>query len=91
MLCCGSAGIYNILRPAFADRLGDRKVGNTVATGAGTVVTANPGCYMQLASSLRRNGAGMDVRYIVELLDEAYGGEEATEWAIDRGPAAQPA
>jgi glycolate oxidase iron-sulfur subunit len=83
-LCCGSAGIYNILRKDFADRLGDRKVENTKATGASTVVTANPGCFLQLRSTLKRNGADMDVKYIVELLDEAYGGPAATEWAIDR-------
>ncbi|HYP60368.1 MAG TPA: heterodisulfide reductase-related iron-sulfur binding cluster [Thermomicrobiales bacterium] len=83
-LCCGSAGIYNILRKDFADRLGDRKAVNTKATGASTVVTANPGCYLQLRSTLKRNDADMDVKYIVELLDEAYGGPDVTEWAIDR-------
>ena len=83
-LCCGSAGIYNILRKDFADKLGDRKARNTAATGAAAVVTANPGCYLQLRSTLKRNNADMDVRYIVELLDEGYGGPNFTEWAIDR-------
>ncbi len=83
-LCCGSAGIYNILRKDFADQLGDRKAGNTIATGAQTVTTSNPGCYLQLRTSLKRNDSDMDVKYIVELLDEAYGGESVTEWAIDR-------
>lgn len=83
-LCCGSAGIYNILRKDFADKLGDRKAKNTAATGAAAVVTANPGCYLQLRSTLKRNNANMDVQYIVELLDEAYGGPDVTEWAIDR-------
>jgi glycolate oxidase iron-sulfur subunit len=83
-LCCGSAGIYNILRKDFADRLGDRKAENTKATGASTVVTANPGCFLQLRSTLKRKSANMDVKYVVELLDEAYGGPAATEWAIDR-------
>jgi glycolate oxidase iron-sulfur subunit len=82
-LCCGSAGIYNILRKDFADKLGDRKAMNTIATGATAVVTANPGCYLQLRSTLKRNGGDMDVRYIVELLDEAYGGPDVSEWAID--------
>ena len=72
-LCCGSAGIYNILRKEMADQLGDRKALNTAATGAEEVVTANPGCYLQLQASLRRNGSPMRVRHIVELLDEAYG------------------
>ncbi|MDQ2683545.1 MAG: heterodisulfide reductase-related iron-sulfur binding cluster [Chloroflexota bacterium] len=83
-LCCGSAGIYNILRKDFADQLGDRKAGHTIDTGASVVTTSNPGCYMQLRSSLRRNGSDMEVSYIVEVLDEAYGGAEVSEWAIDR-------
>ncbi len=74
-LCCGSAGIYNIIRKTMADELGDRKAANIAATSAGTVVTANPGCAMQLRTSLRRNGTDMPVRHIVEILDEAYGGE----------------
>jgi glycolate oxidase iron-sulfur subunit len=86
-LCCGSAGIYNLLRKDFANQLGDRKAAHTVDTGAQTVVTANPGCYLQLRSSLQRNGANIDVRYLVEILDEAYGGPDATDWAIDRQPA----
>jgi glycolate oxidase iron-sulfur subunit len=73
-LCCGSAGIYNIIRKQMADELGDRKATNIAATGAGTVVTANPGCHMQLRTSLRRNGTEIPVRHIVEILDEAYGG-----------------
>jgi glycolate oxidase iron-sulfur subunit len=73
-LCCGSAGIYNIIRKDMADDLGDRKVGNIVDSGAATVLTANPGCHMQLRTSLRRNGVDMPVRHIVEILDEAYGG-----------------
>jgi glycolate oxidase iron-sulfur subunit len=83
-LCCGSAGIYNILRKDFADRLGDRKATNTVASGAAIVATANPGCYLQLRSALKRNGSDMDVKYTIEILDEAYGGAGVTGWAIDR-------
>jgi len=85
-LCCGSAGIYNIIRREMADDLGDRKAGNILATGASAVVTANPGCAMQLRTSLRRNGSDMPVRHIVEVLDEAYGGKKAVErqsWAVD--------
>ena len=48
-LCCGSAGIYNILNPEPARELGDRKAANIVATGAQVLVTANPGCLMQVA------------------------------------------
>jgi glycolate oxidase iron-sulfur subunit len=71
-LCCGSAGIYNITQPAMADRLGSRKLDNAEATGASVVVTANPGCHLQLAGGLRARNSSMRVRHIVELLDEAY-------------------
>ena len=71
-LCCGSAGIYNILRKEMADALGDRKVGHAAETKADEVITANPGCYLQLVASMRRNGHEMRVRHIVDLLDEAY-------------------
>jgi glycolate oxidase iron-sulfur subunit len=86
-LCCGSAGIYNIIRREMADDLGDRKAGHIIETDAEQVVTANPGCHMQLRTSLRRNNSTMPVRHIVELLDEAYGGPSAAKnkaWAIDR-------
>lgn len=86
-LCCGSAGIYNIIRKQMADDLGDRKAANIAATHADQVVTANPGCHMQLRTSLIRNGEEKPVRHIVEILDEAYGGKESgsrQQWAIDR-------
>ncbi len=82
-LCCGSAGIYNITRPKMADALGDRKARNAMATGAEAVVTSNPGCQMQLRTSLIRNGSEQPVEHIVSILDEAYGGRTATGWAID--------
>ena len=53
-LCCGSAGIYNILNPEPARELGDRKAANIVATGAQVLVTANPGCLMQVTSAIER-------------------------------------
>ena len=90
-LCCGSAGIYNILRPQMANDLGDRKVNHAAATGAAVVVTANPGCAMQLTASLRRNGIDMEVRHIMDVLDEAYGGETAGrqgQWACEGSQAA---
>ncbi|MGH2531586.1 MAG: (Fe-S)-binding protein [Thermomicrobiales bacterium] len=77
-LCCGSAGIYNLIRREMANELGDRKARHAISTGAAEVVTANPGCAMQLRTSLSRNGSEMRVRHIVELLDEAYGGESAS-------------
>ncbi len=71
-LCCGSAGIYNVTQPAMAAQLGARKVKNALATGAKVIATANPGCALQLAGELRRRGEEVQVRYVVELLDESY-------------------
>jgi glycolate oxidase iron-sulfur subunit len=71
-LCCGSAGVYNITQPELAGSLGARKVGNALATGAEIIATANPGCALQLAGELRKQHRDVQVRYIVELLDESY-------------------
>jgi glycolate oxidase iron-sulfur subunit len=69
-LCCGSAGVYNLLHPEPANQLGDRKVENLLATKAEAVISANPGCLLQLMSSLRRRGlAAMPTFHMVELLD----------------------
>lgn len=71
-LCCGSAGIYNLTRPAMSRRLRARKIQHTSATGAEIVVTANPGCHLQLHSGLRQAHAEMRVMHLVDLLDLAY-------------------
>jgi glycolate oxidase iron-sulfur subunit len=69
-LCCGSAGVYNLLHPEPAQQLGDRKVTNLLATQAAAVVSANPGCLLQLMSGLRRRGEKtLPAFHMVELLD----------------------
>ncbi len=73
-LCCGSAGIYNILNPEPARELGDRKAANIVATGAQVLVTANPGCLMQVASAIERSGHPMGMAHTVEVLDASIRG-----------------
>jgi glycolate oxidase iron-sulfur subunit len=73
-LCCGSAGIYNILNPEAARELGDRKAANVLKTGADLLVTANPGCYMQVASSLERQGRRLGLAHTVEVLDASIRG-----------------
>jgi glycolate oxidase iron-sulfur subunit len=74
-LCCGSAGVYNLLHPETADELGDRKVQNLLSTGAEAVVSANPGCLLQLMSGLRRLGhKEMPTFHMVELLDASIRG-----------------
>jgi len=71
-VCCGSAGIYNVTQPEMSQRLQTRKVENATATDAGLIVTANPGCAMQLRAGLRKAGSSVQVKHIVEVLDEAY-------------------
>jgi glycolate dehydrogenase iron-sulfur subunit len=71
--CCGSAGTYNLTQPEMARRLQERKIDNICAGGAEAVVTANPGCIIQIAQGLRARGTPVEVLHIVELLDQAYG------------------
>ncbi len=71
--CCGSAGIYNLTQPEMAARLLARKVGHIESTGAEAVVTANPGCIMQIQQGLRERGRDVAVLHLVEILDKAYG------------------
>jgi glycolate oxidase iron-sulfur subunit len=66
--CCGSAGTYNMLQPALARALRDRKVAAIETTGADLVVTGNLGCMTQLAAG------GLKVAHLAELLDWATGG-----------------
>ena len=84
-LCCGSAGIYNIIREEMANELGDRKALHAMETHATEVISANPGCQMQVRASLRRNGSTARVRHIADLLDEAYGGAKTKRAIIGRG------
>jgi glycolate oxidase iron-sulfur subunit len=73
-LCCGSAGLYTLTQRDMSMRLLDDKMRDAHATGARTIATANPGCMLQLQAGLVRAGLRGDVKHIVELLDEAYGG-----------------
>ena len=74
-LCCGSAGIFNLLQPDTADQLGSRKVDNLLSTGAEAVASANPGCLLQLMHGLRRRGLKtMPAFHMVELLDASMRG-----------------
>jgi glycolate oxidase iron-sulfur subunit len=76
-LCCGSAGIYNILNPEPARELGDRKAANVLQTEASLLVTANPGCLMQVASSIERTGGRIALAHTVEVLDASIRGLQA--------------
>jgi glycolate oxidase iron-sulfur subunit len=73
-ICCGSAGIYNLVQPEAATELGDRKAGHIAALDADVVVSANPGCLLQLESALARAGRKLPVRHFIELLDASIRG-----------------
>jgi glycolate dehydrogenase iron-sulfur subunit len=67
-LCCGSAGIYNVLQPEMADRLLDLKLQRIRETRARVVVTGNPGCLMQIAKGARVRGLDLELAHPVTLL-----------------------
>jgi len=75
--CCGSAGLYNLLRPQVAGALLDRKLDRILATGAQVVASGNPGCLLHLAAGLRRRGAPVRAAHTLELLDQALRGPGA--------------
>jgi glycolate oxidase iron-sulfur subunit len=70
-LCCGSAGVYNLTNPKESRQLQQRKLDHAAATAAQVIVTANPGCLIQLQSGLEERGEPTQVKHIIELLDEA--------------------
>ena len=79
-VCCGSAGSYNLTEPAMAARLRERKVRNIESTAADCVVTANPGCVLQIQAGLSRHGRGIPVLHPIEVLDRAY---RACRWRAE--------
>ena len=68
-LCCGSAGIYNLVQPDAARELGDRKAAHVLATGALAYASANPGCLVQVSQALRRGGRRLPALHPIELVD----------------------
>lgn len=70
--CCGSAGIYNLLNTRMSLKVLDRKLDHIEATGAKTVVTTNPGCMIQLQAGVRERSMPVEVKHLIEVLDEAY-------------------
>jgi glycolate oxidase iron-sulfur subunit len=68
-LCCGSAGIYNLVEPETARQLGDRKVKNILAAAPDAVASSNPGCLLQIKSGLQRAGCDVPALHFVEVID----------------------
>ena len=70
-LCCGSAGAYNLTNPVQSRQLQQRKLDNALAVEPQVIVTANPGCLLQLRSGLARRASRVTVQHLAEVLDEA--------------------
>jgi len=73
-LCCGSAGVYNMLQPEVAEELGQQKVTNLLNTGAELIASANPGCSLQIIKHLQIQGKEIPLMHPMELLDYSIRG-----------------
>ena len=72
-ICCGAAGIYNAIEPEMSQRILAEKLDDLLSTNPQVVVTANPGCQMQLEAGLRSRGRrDVAVKHVAELLADAY-------------------
>jgi glycolate oxidase iron-sulfur subunit len=71
-ICCGAAGLYSTLEPEMSARILNEKLDDVATTNAELVVTANPGCQMQLESGLRSRGSTMRVEHVAELVARAF-------------------
>lgn len=75
-LCCGSAGIYNMLQPETADELGRQKASNLINTGATLIASSNPGCSLQIQKHLELQNSEVKLLHPIELLDYSIRGEK---------------
>lgn len=75
-LCCGSAGIYNMLQPETADELGKQKASNLVATGANLIASPNPGCSLQIQKHLNLRNSNVKILHPIELIDYSIQGKK---------------
>ncbi len=75
-LCCGSAGIYNMLQPETADELGRQKASNLINTGASLIASPNPGCSLQIQKHLELQNSQVKLLHPIELLDYSIRGEK---------------
>ncbi|HEY9296473.1 MAG TPA: (Fe-S)-binding protein, partial [Phormidium sp.] len=73
-LCCGSAGVYNMLQPEVAEELGQQKVTNLLNTGASLIASANPGCSLQINKHLQIQEKEIPIMHPIELLDYSIRG-----------------
>ncbi|WP_346292065.1 (Fe-S)-binding protein [Sphaerothrix gracilis] len=75
-LCCGSAGVYNMLQPQVAAELGQMKVRNLLNTQASLIASANPGCSLQIQKHMPAQGRSVPLKHPIELLDMSIRGEK---------------
>src|SRR6266849_8416590 len=73
-ICCGSAGIYNLIEPQAANQLGERKAQHILSTHPDVIATANPGCLLQINAALQRLGERIPTLHPVELVDASIRG-----------------
>ena len=73
-VCCGSAGVYNLLQPDAARELGSRKADSVTASGASLLISANPGCTLQISSALAARGVTLRTAHTAEVLDASING-----------------
>lgn len=78
-LCCGSAGVFNLLQPDIAAELGERKARNLLNTGAQAIASPNPGCSLQIQKHLQQQGKTIPIWHPLELLDFAIRGVSLPE------------
>jgi glycolate oxidase iron-sulfur subunit len=74
-VCCGAAGLYNVLEPEMSSELRRRKAEAIASTGADVVASANTGCTMQIMAGLGELGSTMRVLHPIQILDRAYAAE----------------
>ena len=76
--CCGSAGIYNLVEPESAKEIGRRKVDNILTVAPDLLVSANPGCTLQIGMLMRERGVHIPAAHVVEVLDASIRGAAGT-------------
>jgi glycolate oxidase iron-sulfur subunit len=78
-LCCGSAGIYNLVQPDLANDILNKKMKNVEETKSSVLITANPGCYLQMKLGVHREGKEhvIKVKHVVDYLVESIERAEA--------------
>ena len=78
-LCCGSAGVYNMLQPEVAEELGQMKATNLANTGATLIASANPGCSLQIKQALEKQGKTINLKHPMQLLDLSIHGKTLSD------------